>query len=126
MWKPRVITVCIVYLLFACSASSQASVTISDISVTESGIEQDGEFCSDFRLTNAQAKSFFKRATKITPVELHNKFDYLPCYVRGRGRLDGADAEWEIRAGGTGRLVTTSGQVSWYGCTKCDDLFRGK
>lgn len=36
--------------------------------------------------------------------------------------LGGSNVTWEIRAGGTGKLLMPDGQASLYGCSTCNDL----
>ena len=75
-------------------------------------------------MTPAQVTAFFKRAQLIDAARLHDKFDHLPCYIRGTAVQNGKAATWEIRAGGTGKItVKKTGATLLYGCTTCDDLF---
>jgi hypothetical protein len=63
------------------------------------------EFCSDFSLSHTQAQAFFNQANLITSQQLHHQYDWLPCSVTGSAELGSQLCEWEINAGGVGRLV---------------------
>ena len=92
---------------------------LAAVRLTATGVDEPGAFCTDFSLTPAQVTAFFARATRVESMEAHDWL-YLPCFVRGRGSLNGQEVTWEVRAGGTGRI---EGQL--YGCRTCDDLFGG-
>jgi hypothetical protein len=96
---------------------------LRDITLTEHGSESGGDFCKDFDVTATQVASFFARARVFNAQSIHDKFDQLPCYVRGTALWRGAPAKWEIRAGGTGTLIPQKGKAVQYGCVGCDDLF---
>ena len=113
-------------LFFAsgCSNAERTQGTLDNVQIAEKGTEAGGDFCRDFSMTPAQVTAFFKRAQLVDAARLHDKFDYLPCYVRGTGMRDGEAATWEIRAGGTGKItVKKTAATSLYGCAACDDLF---
>jgi len=113
-------------LLAGCGGSADPAEggKLTDITVTDHGSEPGGEFCSDFRLDDTKARSFFARAVEIDAVQLH-ELDTLPCFVRGTARLLGQPATWLVRAGGTAEVSAESSHVLM-ACRKCDDLFGGK
>jgi len=110
-----------VALLSGCATSAplQASPVLADFRVLEHGQDQGGEFCADFRLTAAQAKRYFDRATILSPSRQHDDFDELPCWVRGSARGTGGIWQWEVRAGGTARVVAPDGAATQLGCAVC-------
>jgi len=85
--------------------------------------DKKGAFCEDFRLTTEQVRTFFKKAKKITSFEVHNEFQWLPCYVYGSIIDNGQKYEWEIRLIGICKLVTPTGEIVWLGCKNCDEIF---
>lgn len=93
------------------------------ISVRDFGSEKAGSFCEDFRLNDGQARLFFSRAKVVSAKELHDEYDWLPCYVKGSIISAGQEYEWEIRPVGIGKLVDKSGNVWWLGCKDCDEIF---
>jgi len=113
-------------LLMACSGCADPTEggKLADIKVTDHGSEPGGEFCSDFRLDDAQARSFFSRAMEIDTAQLH-ELDTLPCFVRGTASLLGKPATWIVRAGGTAEVSAESAQLLM-ACRECDDLLGGK
>ena len=112
--------------LTGCSPKSNNHAVLQSIKVTAAGFESGGEFCSDFKMTAEDVLDFFKRAKIIDSANLHSDYAYLPCYIQGYAKLNDAEVTWEIRAGGTGKLLMPDGQVSLYGCLTCDDLFGGR
>lgn len=112
-------------LLAALSACVQAPRAPAQFSVDARGSDAGGDFCSDFVLTPAQAASFFARAHRVTAEQLHARYDRLPCWVRGQARLDDRRWSWEVRAGGTARLLGGDGEVRLLACDVCDDLLGG-
>lgn len=98
---------------------------LSDFRVLSSGHEEGGGFCSDFRLTASQAQWFFSRATALDARQLHDRFDHLPCWVRGTAASSQGRWEWEIRAGGTARLTARDGRVELMGCARCEQVLSG-
>lgn len=75
-------------------------------------------FCSNFSLSLEQAQMFFDRAEEISPREMHDAYDYLPCYVQGKASYDDQNCEWEVRAGGTGR-ITCGENSALMACRDC-------
>lgn len=111
-------------LLAACAGTPPA-LPMAAFRVETSGWEPGGEFCRDFRLSDAQAAWFFGRAREVSMADLHASFENLPCWVRGSAAGPGGAWRWEIRAGGTAKLVTPEGDVRLYGCKRCDEVLRG-
>lgn len=116
----------LVALSFAsgCSNAERTQGTLDKVRIAERGTEAGGDFCRDFDMTPAQVTAFFKRAQLVDAARLHDKFDHLPCYIRGTAVREGEAATWEIRAGGTGKITVKKTAVTLlYGCSACDDLF---
>lgn len=111
-------------LLSGCSCMSPTE-RLTEVKVTGHGTDAGGEFCSDFNLDEAQARQFFEQAAVLDAGELHNRFDTLPCYVQGTARLQGAAADWTIRAGGTAEVHSASSDLL-LGCNTCGELFGGE
>jgi len=57
----------------------------------------------------------------ITAKTMHDKYDYLPCYVKGTSRIKDKKCNWEIRAGGTVEISCSDTNYT-LACDKCDDL----
>jgi hypothetical protein len=123
---PKRRNVLIILFLASCSSIPKEPASLDKFYVTETGFENGGEFCSDFSMSAEDVSAFFSRAEIIDHARLHANFDYLPCYIRGRAMLGGSNVTWEIRAGGTGKLLMLDGQASLYGCSTCNDLFGGR
>lgn len=97
---------------------------MSNIHVTEIGADGDAEFCREFELTDAKAKSYFEQAKIISFKRLHDEFSYLPCFAKGTFGYQGNQCEFIIRAGGTAEVFCNGSQQFFYGCTSCDGLFQ--
>ena len=106
-------------------ASPPRPPAFEDVRVTARGQDDGGEFCADFAMTPAQARSFFGRASVVTAMALHDRYERLPCWVRGTARDAAGEWRWEVRAGGTARLEAPSGDVTLLACDRCDELFGG-
>ncbi|WP_019602770.1 hypothetical protein [Teredinibacter turnerae] len=117
--------VCCLLVLTGCSAnSSQATANaIFHVQITATGSDQGGEFCNNFSLSNAQVETFFKKSRELTYQQLHNEFDYLPCFVKGTLQRNQQQCDFTLRAGATAELACNDNTQYFYGCTTCDNLF---
>ena len=96
-----------------------------EVRVLDRGQDAGGSFCADFALDPGQALWLLQRSRLLDARELHDRFDLLPCWVRGQvSRQDGL-WQWEARAGGTLRLVGPAGQVQWRACEGCEAVLSG-
>ena len=76
------------------------------VAITGSGGERPNDpECRGFNMPLKEAKRFLSRAKIITPYELHDSYDWLPCYVTGTAEFRGLPATWLIRLGGTGSIT---------------------
>jgi hypothetical protein len=120
----------IAFLAIICSIASASQSIVSrpsfdKVLVTSRGQEAAGDFCEDFALTSGQASAFLKRSATITPSQVHDDYDTLPCWVRGTAHSANGLWNWEIRAGGTARIESPAGDVELRGCKTCSDLLGG-
>lgn len=95
---------------------------MSRFQVLAHGQDAGGDYCKDFSLTPRQVEAFFFRAAETSPQRLHDRFDLLPCWVRGTAHSANGMVEWEIRAGATARVKLPDGSVLLWGCDKCEAL----
>ncbi len=89
------------------------------------GSDEQPGLCANFRLTNEQVTQLLNRAKPITPKQMHDHYNYLPCYVRGTVMRSGEGAmscDFTVRAGGTAELVCDDGQAYIYACDTCEAL----
>lgn len=96
---------------------------ITAVNVLETGSDEPNAFCKDFKLTVRDAVQYFKKSRTITITQLHDNYEYLPCYVRGTATLDGSICKWEIRAGATAEIHCNN-QHTILACDECDALFQ--
>lgn len=102
-----------------------------EVEITGAEMESDDLMCKNhsasggqFRLTESQVRLFFKKATVITSIELHDEYDVLPCYVHGYIYDSKDKYKWEIRPIGIGKLITPDDEVIWLGCKEdCEEMF---
>ena len=93
--------------------------TVLVMTVDTAGVDgTKSDICAGFTLTDSQAQSYFYRSIEISAKEMHDQYDYLPCYVRGKCEIYGKACEWEIRAGGTASVDTSSDHYL-FGCKNC-------
>lgn len=117
--------VVVIWLASGCAAPANRG-DLGDFRVLSRGQDDGGDFCRDFSLTPAQAAWFFGRSKVLTAAQQHDRFDHLPCWVRGTAAGGGGTWQWEVRAGGTARLVAPGGAVRLLGCDDCDAVLRGQ
>ena len=98
---------------------------LGGVAVLERGFDAGGEFCSDFKLTPVQTQWFFRRARIMGADTLFERFNELPCWVRGNAKVRGSTWQWEVRAGGTATLTQPDGSVQLLGCGSCDAVLGG-
>lgn len=93
-------------------AHGPALGTAEDVAVTGSGMDDEkaGQICKGFNLSPSQAKVFLNKAAIVTRREIHDHYDFAPCFVHGTASFRGYPAIWEIRAGGTGSISLMSGE----------------
>ena len=96
---------------------------LTAVQVLETGSDEPTAFCKDFELTDSDAMLFFKKSHSISITQLHDDYEYLPCYVRGTATLDGSICKWEIRAGATAEIHCNN-QHAIFACDECDALFQ--
>ena len=60
--------------------------------------------CTGFNITNQSARAFFTKANRISAAELHDLYDYGPCFVTGSFVVRSETWRWEIGSGGTARV----------------------
>lgn len=76
------------------------------------------EFCADFFLTKNQAQQFFNKAKQVSGKDIHDKYSFLPCFVRGDGYSNNKKCEWEVRAGGTS-IIQCADELTHMACEEC-------
>ena len=111
--------------LMACSASlpTKPASGFSGIHIRDVGADQGGEFCKNFTLTNDQVDQYFRLAKEVTFKQLHDQYDYLPCFVKGTLLRQTQACEFSIRAGATAELNCHNDKQFFYVCTQCNNLF---
>lgn len=77
---------------------------------------------SDIDLSHAQASEFFERAKVVISRELHDHYNYAPCYIEGTLKKGSQVCEFHIRAGATGQIQCGS-TVEYFACDDCQALF---
>lgn len=111
-------------LCIGLSAGAQAKpVDVADVKVTDRGTDEPGAFCQDFDLKPAEAAAFLRQAKVVSAGTIHDRYESLPCYVRGTARWRHDRVEWEIRAGGTGSVTKRDGRTVLLGCAACARRF---
>ncbi len=106
--------------LTGCGTEPVSGAALDEVRIESRGADPGGEACADFSLTAAQARYFLARSVVVTPMQLREGWDVLPCYVRGTARSASGLWRWEIRAGGTATLETPAGDSELRACTGCE------
>jgi hypothetical protein len=101
------IAIAALFALHGCAAGPHLGGA-QHVTITERGTDRNepsAYMCQGFDLSQAEATRFLQRALIVTRYELHDRYNFLPCFVRGTAEFDGKPASWEIRAGGTGTIT---------------------
>jgi len=111
--------------LFACGCSEGKNILAEASDIVVNGIKSDevNAFCKEFKLNEQQVKVFFNKSKIIDAKTMHDKYDYLPCYVYGTLQYNNVSCNWEIRAGGTG-FIQCPAKEYIFGCDVCDELLK--
>lgn len=116
----------LIVLAFACQHKQPLVSVVPEekIVVTGHGFDRPDAICQDFRLNSAQAKQFFAKSRPITAKELHDSYEYMPCWVEGTMADAQGTSKWKIRPIGIGEIQRPNGALDLVGCKTCDDLFK--
>ncbi len=116
----RLLVIIWMTLLASCAQSEDVS-TVEITQVIGSKTENNRkDFCSDFAVSPGSAREFFKKAKPISLKQLHDEYDYLPCYSYGTANVGNESCTWEIRAGNTAELKCGN-TVHYFACDDCLD-----
>lgn len=77
----------------------------------------------DVDLSHQEAHQFFQLAKKVSRKEVHDHYDYAPCYIEGTLKYQDEICQWQIRAGMTGS-ITCKGKAHTFACDQCDAIFK--
>lgn len=80
-------------------------------------------FCKEWRISEDQVKIFFERAKRMTQEELHQEYDWLPCYASGEIYDKSGMYKWVIRLIGIGIIRMPNGETLQFGCKTCEEIF---
>ena len=116
--------------LFSIAACANQTPKFSGANVTARGSDEPNSLCPNLTLKNQEALTFFTKAKEVSVIEIHDQYDYLPCYVKGTiSRKDNSTystCDFSIRAGGTAELACNEEEIKFYACKTCDNLFKDK
>ncbi len=116
----RILAICLFLIsLVACKELNTEETVISVTDVVAKGNDGvSGDFCTKFSLTKDEAQYFFNNAAQVSERDLHDRYSFLPCFVKGFGYVDSKKCEWEIRAGGTSSILCEDRSVTM-ACEEC-------
>jgi hypothetical protein len=85
------------------------------------------ELCKEMvRFKSRHVREFFEKAKVISSADLHD-FEQLDCHIKGSLKRGKSDFTFDIQSIGLGLLVDkNSGNIQWFGCKNCDNLFPPK
>lgn len=118
--------------LLSVTACASQTAKFSDAKITGAGSDKPNSLCQNFQLTDQEAVTFFTKAKQVSAIEIHDQYDYLPCYVKGTIAIKKASSpqkaicDFNIRAGGTAELTCNNEETVFYGCKTCDKLLQDK
>jgi len=120
----------LLFLLFAfpcfkLNADSLSSLIEKDstINISQFGTDDapSSDLCHNFILSVTAIKEVFSVSKILSMKDIHDKYELLPCWIRGTIESRQGQYKWEIRAGGTGELTLPNGEVVLFGCKECID-----
>lgn len=106
------------------SIGCRSSEPTSKLIITGHGSDRPDAICQAFRLTAEQAAQFFQKARPITARQMHDDYEYLPCWVQGKTTGPQGISLWKIRPIGIAEVTLPNQTRTLLGCKNCDDLFR--
>lgn len=111
-------------LLFLVSCSSLK--TYSNVYVEDFHTE-DIHVCqpSDVDLDHYESEQFFLKSRKVEYKTIHDHYNVAPCYLEGVLTFEGKVCDWQIQPSSIGS-INCSGEVSYYVCDSCEELFKSK
>ena len=62
-------------------------------------------------MTEPEVRAFLARAAVVTPREMHDHFDWFPCFVHGTLSTAAGLLDWRIRAGGLATMTLPDGSL---------------
>ncbi len=118
--KSIILSLFFLFVLTGCASNGISNVYIEDF------VTSEPKSCrpSDIDLSNDEAAQFFQLARNVDFSEIHDHYNYAPCYIEGWLKLNGHLCDWKIRAGFTGS-ISCDGREKYYVCENCEDIFLG-
>lgn len=122
----------------ACSASEPTAQDFrkalgKDYKVTDissgitSGDENAAKLCQGFTMSEKGIRTFLSRAKSVSDAQIHDEFDWAPCFVKARLTNAEHAAVLEIRASGIGSVTIENGPLTKLGCAaECDEILSEK
>jgi hypothetical protein len=96
-WRIQIAALLAAAVILASCATPQVG-RFSNVLVTDRAKPAN---CTGFNVTNKSARDFFTKAKRISAAELHDLYDYGPCFVAGSFEVDSETWRWELGSGGT-------------------------
>ena len=110
-----------------CVSCTHVRNDFDNASISKIGKDSPTSFCQYFSLTPREVEVFLNASKIIDQKTLHDKYDFLPCYVNGEIDITNGEksrCSFSIRAGGTAELRCENGDNLIYACDTCGDLLR--
>ncbi len=91
------------------------------------GDDNAAKMCRGFILSEKNMRAFLGRARPVSDRQLHDEFDWAPCYVRATLSAGTHTALVEVSASGIASIQLDGGAPEKLGCaSECDSLLSGK
>lgn len=92
-----------------------------------SGDESAAKLCKGFIMSEKNIRTFLKMARPITEEQVHNNFDWAPCFVKADLATSKHTAIVEIHASGIASVSLDGKPFVKIGCAEeCDDILKSK
>ncbi len=63
------------------------------------GDEIQNQICKDFRVNQMQVRRMFSSYKLVSTKEIHDNYDWLPCYIKGTIKVKAKSFSFSARAG---------------------------
>ncbi|AXQ30428.1 hypothetical protein D0B54_17870 [Solimonas sp. K1W22B-7] len=91
------------------------------------GDDNAARMCRGFILSEKNLRAFLGKARPVSDKQLHDEFDWAPCYVRATLSVGTHTALVEVSASGIASIRLDGGAPEKLGCaSECDSLLSGK
>ena len=128
-WVVLLLSCCMVYSVQCSAKNEQLKLGNYSLLEIQTGItpgyegHPDASYCKDFKMTESQIRDFFSKAKVISSSQLHDEYDWSPCYIEGKLSQGTETSIWKIYASKVGEIKKKNSDTINLGCKNCGRPF---